>query len=33
MDTKKIMADFQFINNKVIKFSIENNLLASLRCH
>lgn len=27
MDTKKIMADFQFLNNKVIKFSMENNLL------
>ncbi len=27
MDTKKIMADFQPINNKVIKFSMENNLL------
>lgn len=27
MKTDKIMADFQFLNNKVIEFSIENNLL------
>lgn len=27
MKTDKIMADFQFLNNKVIEFSIENSLL------
>lgn len=27
MDTKRIMADFQFLNNKVIGFTMENNLL------
>lgn len=27
MNTDKIMADFQFLNNKVIEFTIENSLL------